>query len=169
MENTPKVYKNTPLESKIQDFIDYFKSTWVVNDDKIVNSKAKKSISSILNQFENEGPRTNNHVEGHNAAINRYINSSNPNFYKVLEFIKVDECNSMWRWYANKNDNSHARARNKLDIQRDILFQKFKSQYKSSQIDLITFIRSVGYMFNIHENGLISEKFSDQEENKGRN
>ena len=75
----------------------------------------------------------------------------------------------MWRWYANKNDNSHARVRNKLDIQRDILFQKFKSQYKSSQIDLTTFIRSVGYMFNIHENGFISEMLIEtgQEVNKG--
>jgi hypothetical protein len=110
------------LEQKIQDFINYFKSTWVL--DKTKDNK-KKSISAILNQFENDGPRTNNHVEGNNAAINRYLKSSNPNFYKVLEYIKVDECNSMWRWYASKNNSSHAESRRKFDIQRDLQFKKY--------------------------------------------
>ncbi len=139
------------MEQKIQDFINYFKSTWVL--DKTKDNK-KKSISAILNQFENDGPRTNNHVEGNNAAINRYLKSSNPNFYKVLEYIKVDECNSMWRWYASKNNSSHAESRRKFDIQRDLQFKKYKNQYNISQIDLITFIRSIGYMFDLHENDM---------------
>ncbi len=70
------------MEQKIQDFINYFKSTWVL--DKTKDNK-KKSISAILNQFENDGPRTNNHVEGNNAAINRYLKSSNPNFYGLVK------------------------------------------------------------------------------------
>ena len=45
LENKPLIYLNTELEQKIQDFINYFKSTWVL--DKTHNKNNKKIIKKI--------------------------------------------------------------------------------------------------------------------------
>jgi len=76
-----------------------------------------------LNQFENEGPRTNNHAEGHNSALNKGFNtilfllyllllkyislitaigSANPNFYNVIDALKIEENYIVWKWLSNK-------------------------------------------------------------------
>lgn len=106
------------------------------------------TIKSVLNQFENEGPRTNNHAEGHNFALNKSI-GQNPNFYKVIEAIKTDEVYQFWKWLSNKGGKAWSKPRRKINIQRDITFQKHNSNYRQGKIDLITFIRSISYMFEL--------------------
>jgi hypothetical protein len=54
----------------VQDFIDYFKSTWLVN-------------TSIWNHSEMSGPRTNNHVEGFHNKLNKLV-GHNPKLVTVI-------------------------------------------------------------------------------------
>lgn len=81
------------------------------------SGKRIQTIRSVLNQFENEGPRTNNHVEGHNSALNKAI-GKNSIFFKVIEAIITDEVYRFWKWLSNKGGKSWSKLRRKIHIQK---------------------------------------------------
>ena len=58
---------------KIKDFTNYVLETWIMNSTYPV---------CVWNQYNNKGPRTNNHVEGFNSKINNFFF-----LLKVLFFI----------------------------------------------------------------------------------
>ena len=55
---------NKPKDIRIDDFILYFERTWLSGIYPI----------ELWNHYDTEGPRTNNHVEGDNASLNRFVN-----------------------------------------------------------------------------------------------
>ena len=138
IKNKP-IFNTVDLENKVQKFINYFIDTWMPNGKQYFN------LNSILNHFENEGPRTNNHAEAHNSALNKAI-GQNPNFYKVIEAIKVQENYHVWKFLANKSGKSWSIQRRSIYIKRDLLFQQHKNKYLNSIIDLDKFISN---MFDI--------------------
>ena len=119
------------------------------------------NIKSISNQFENDGPRTNNHAEAHNSALNKAIGSK-PNFFSVVKALKVCENYNVWKWLANKGGNPWSKPRRRINVRRDIVFHQHKSKYTSGQIDLFTFIRSVSYMFDLSSNNKQIDDKSDE-------
>ena len=46
---------------------------------------------SLWNQFLNNGPRTNNHLEGDNRKMNHEMPTENLNVYQYIDFIKTLE------------------------------------------------------------------------------
>ena len=75
-----------------------------------------------------------------------------PNFYKVVEALKIQENYQVWRFMANKAGNPWSRPRKTAYIKRDLMFQYHKNKFLNSQIDLDTYIRSLSYMFDITVN-----------------
>ena len=55
----------------MEDFIKYFEKSWVNGDYPI----------KLWNHYEISGPRTNNHLEGHNRKNNNEMPSANFNIF----------------------------------------------------------------------------------------
>ena len=49
---------------------------------------------TVWNHFETRGPRTNNHVEGYNNKLKKFIGSKSPNIYKMIESLTIAESTS---------------------------------------------------------------------------
>ena len=67
-----------PIDIRMDEFILYFERTWLSRIYPI----------ELWNHYDTEGPRTNNHVEGDNAALNRFVNVDSPNIYDLILAMK---------------------------------------------------------------------------------
>ena len=65
---------NKPKDIRINEFILYYERTWLSSIYPL----------ELWNHYETLGPRTNNHVEGDNAALNRFVNKVSPNIYDLI-------------------------------------------------------------------------------------
>lgn len=114
-----------------------------------------------MNQFENEGPRTNNHVEGHNAALNRHIkhktSDSKPRFEIVLDCVRTMETVTRYAHAKNMLGKSGKQVRRRVDIQRDAIFFKLKNDYLAQKISLIEYLKRLSLLFDLQEE--VSFKF----------
>jgi hypothetical protein len=133
------VPKTEDLDKNLQEFLKYFKSTWI----------EKNELSSILNLYMNEGPRTSNHVEGQNAALNRFIAKSRPSITDSILALRAFECQTVLRYCACINNNSHAKNRRNENIQRDLVIQKLKSRLERAQLTVIEYVEAVSRLFQI--------------------
>lgn len=61
----------------MRNFLEYFESTYL-------NSNSRFPIST-WNHFNNSDPRTNNHIEGWHAALNRSVGRSHANLWLFIE------------------------------------------------------------------------------------
>ncbi|VDI04710.1 Hypothetical predicted protein [Mytilus galloprovincialis] len=46
------------------------------------------------NHFSNEGPRTNNHLEGWHSKLKKHVNHAHPNIYIMIEILKKTQANT---------------------------------------------------------------------------
>ncbi|XP_071177801.1 uncharacterized protein [Mytilus edulis] len=46
------------------------------------------------NHFSNEGPRTNNHLEGWHSKLKKHVNHAHPNIYILIEILKKTQVNT---------------------------------------------------------------------------
>ncbi|VDI62638.1 Hypothetical predicted protein [Mytilus galloprovincialis] len=46
------------------------------------------------NHFSNEGPRTNNHLEGWHSKLKKHVNHAHPNIYILIEILKKTQANT---------------------------------------------------------------------------
>jgi hypothetical protein len=67
-----------PSANGIQEFADYFRATWL---------EGRFDVHLWIH-FNDIGPRTNNHLEGFNAKLNKYFNFSKTNIYIFILCIK---------------------------------------------------------------------------------
>ncbi|KAJ8304337.1 hypothetical protein KUTeg_017920 [Tegillarca granosa] len=57
-------------------FCDYVTEYWVENN------------RDIWSHFENEGPRTTNHLEGWHNKLKKQVRCAHPNIFNLLKFLK---------------------------------------------------------------------------------
>lgn len=67
------------VNNKVNVFVEYFQNFWMSID------------SELWNHFENQGPRTNNHLEGWHSRLNRKFTRKHPNLWVLLEQLKKEE------------------------------------------------------------------------------
>ncbi|CAF0940153.1 unnamed protein product, partial [Brachionus calyciflorus] len=86
VNNRPEAVDDTTfVKAKLESFFDYFISTWF-----------EGSIEyEMWNHCFTEGPRTNNHLEGYHAKINRWLDKNHPDIYKLITFFKMLDCNTV--------------------------------------------------------------------------
>jgi hypothetical protein len=84
-----------PIDIRIDEFILYFERTWLSSIYPI----------ELWNHYDTEGPRTNNHVEGDNAALNHFVNVDSPNIYDLILAMKDIETSVAVKYYKHKNSN----------------------------------------------------------------
>ena len=63
---------------RLDDFISYFKSTWLVGS----------YPPSLWNVFETKSARTNNHIEGWHSKLKNVVGKAHPNVYEIVEIFK---------------------------------------------------------------------------------
>ncbi len=82
----------------------------------------------VWNQYENDGSRTNNSVEGYNHKLKNFF-TIHPNIYVFKREIQSKESNAALT-YSRINDGIfNRRGRNKVEIQNDLEIQKLKWEY----------------------------------------
>ena len=85
LENKPTI----ELES-INRFIQYFQHTWL-----------SLFPLNLWNHYDTNGPRTNNHVEGENAALNRFVNVDSPDSLIVYKRYRITRCHQICKKSTN--------------------------------------------------------------------
>ena len=64
-------------------FTDYFLNTWLEGDFPLY----------LWNHWDNHGSRTNNNIEGYNFRINKILITLNPNIWKYIGLLQLEEMN----------------------------------------------------------------------------
>ena len=64
-------------------FADYVTEYWVEGNDR-----------HQWNHFVNEGPRTNNHLEGWHSKLKKLVNHAHPNIYQLIDLLQKTQANT---------------------------------------------------------------------------
>jgi len=107
----------------------------------------------MWNQFENNGPRTNNNCEAYNEKLGCVINKPNPNIWWFLDLIKSEDTHFTLAYYRllgekNKEKDFKERPRNRIEIQKDLELAKLKNRYLKQELDAIELNRRASYYMN---------------------
>lgn len=97
---------------------------------------------SVWNQFDNDGSRTNNTVEGYNLKLNNFL-SSHPNVWIFIRKIQSEESTSTLAYNRINDGSFRRRGRNKVDIQTDLNIQKLKCSYLARKITAMVYLEQV--------------------------
>ena len=121
-DNIPSCIENDP---KAEEFCDYVTETWLENE---------SYPKSMWNQFDEDGPRTNNHVEGYNLAMHKFL-STHPNIWKFIEKISQEEDKVDLRHQRFEQGTLVERNRNRHDVERDLKIATNKILYLQNKVD----------------------------------
>ena len=72
---------------------------------------------SLWNQFLNNGPRTNNHLEGDNRKMNHEMPTENLNVYQYIDFIKTLEAEVFINYERREHSSNFYSKRRPIDEQ----------------------------------------------------
>ena len=102
---------NKPIgNANIHAFLDYYSRTWL----------STLYPLALWNHHDTIGPRTNNHVEGENAGLNRFVNTEKLSVYLLIECLKDIESQVAIKYFKNEANNIPQKRRRE-DDQRDQL------------------------------------------------
>ena len=99
---------------QLQSFLDYI----TLNYFETNNFPLHIWIPNMTN-FDNDEPKTNNHLEGFNSKLNKYFNK-HPNIWMFIIKIKEEETNATLKYLRIENKTLKTRGRNKKDIENDL-------------------------------------------------
>ncbi|CAF1122404.1 unnamed protein product [Brachionus calyciflorus] len=94
-------------------YVNYVYKTWIHGE--------------IWNHFYNNGPRTNNHVEGFHRKIDIELISDHPNLYVFIEYLKKLEVQTYLLFKRRQISNDFNTKRRPEDIFRDQKIVKYKT------------------------------------------
>ncbi len=138
-----------PNDKNIDDFILYFQRTWL------------SSIypKDLWNHYSSEGPRTNNHVEGDNAALNRFVNVDSPKIYDLILCMKYIESTFAVKYFKNKETNEPQKRRQE-DINRDKAIQECRLQLARNQVSINGYLQKISLCFYFTDAKKIPSSFN---------
>ena len=115
---------------QLQLYLDYL-TTIYVDDDALFSVH-------VWNQYRPEGPRTNNHVEGYNSKLNKFI-AKHPNIWEFIEKIQSEETNTRCNYTKIEHNNKlKNRGRDKIALATDLAISKANCEFLTDD-DLIEF------------------------------
>ena len=104
-------------------FTDYFIDTWFEG----------KFPIAMWNHYDNTGPRTNNHVEGYNAKLNKLL--TKPNIWRFIAKLTNEEANNNIKYVRLEKGTYKSRGRNKADCERDLKIEQAKTKWLNKELD----------------------------------
>ena len=132
-ENRPS---DNEIDANITRFINYYQTTWL-----------SLFPLSLWNHYDTIGPRTNNHVEGENAALNRFVNVESPDIYSLILCLKDIESLVAIKYLKNELNNEPQKRR-PIDVQRDQVITLYKAEYSNKTLQLYTYLTKISQLFS---------------------
>jgi hypothetical protein len=97
---------------------------------------------AVWNQYRPEGPRTNNHIEGYNSKLNRFI-STHPNIWLFIEKMKNEETLMKMNYLKIVNNGKvRGRGRGKKALATDLAISAANCEFLENR-DLIEFAKAL--------------------------
>ncbi len=109
--------------------------------DPVCEAEIEKLPIALWNQFENEGNRSNNNLEGFNFKLNCFMNI-HPHIWKFIERLKQEQTHVTLKYLRINNNTLKARGRNSKDIERDLKIESLKCKYLQEKVDVIGLMES---------------------------
>jgi len=135
-----EVVQNMPDNSLLDEFMSYFYDNFFKS-----NSRFNRAM---WNHFLNDGPRTNNHVEGWHNSFNQRIARHHANIWYFLEkMVDQQEIFENNLLIARQGKQINQRNRKNILIGKRIMIQKAK--YERDEITKLEFLDSIRYNFSI--------------------
>lgn len=101
---------------------------------------------TLWNHFDTDGPRTNNHIEGENAALKRFINVDSPDIYSLILCLKDIESLVAIKYLKNQQVEKPQKRR-AIDVERDKSLAVFKAEYNSKTLQLYSYLSKIAHLF----------------------
>ena len=140
-ESFTEIVQQMPENDQLDEFMSYFYDNFFKR-----NSRFKREI---WNHFYNDGPRTNNHVEGWHNSFNQRINRYHVNIWifleKMIEQQEIFENNLLIA-----RQGTQINPRNRKDAARDKRIQLQKLKYEQGRLTKLEFIDSIRYNFSLN-------------------
>ncbi|VDH92729.1 Hypothetical predicted protein [Mytilus galloprovincialis] len=83
------------------------------------------------NHFSNEGPRTNNHLEGWHSKLKKHVNHAHPNIYILIEILKKTQANTEANQLTSlkyRNINNRLATLKECFLQGELTVQDYADQ-----------------------------------------
>ena len=105
-------------------FFDYILLNYIEND-----GKSPLFPKEIWNHYNDDnGPRTNNHIEGYNLKLNNYV-KTHPNIWKFITKIQSEETTASLKYIRIENNTYKHKYRKAQDASNDLHIAKCKIKY----------------------------------------
>ena len=127
-----------PDYPEIQKLCDYVTETWIEG----------KFPIELWNHYDNDGPRTNNHIEGYNLKLQKFATCAHPNIWLFIGTIKQEEATYGCNFYRLELGKYKQRGRNKVDMERDIAILLAKNKYISNTVSIFEFLSYLGHIMH---------------------
>ncbi|CAF1130826.1 unnamed protein product [Brachionus calyciflorus] len=125
------------IKSKLESFFDFF-----------INFLFVGSISyDTWNHSTTNGPRTNNHLEGFHAKVNRWLSKNHPSVYTLIKFLKELDSNVTIE-YNSRLTGTQAPVLSKNLIETNNILEDNLNRLKNSEIDLEKFLDVTRLLIN---------------------
>ncbi|XP_053204744.1 uncharacterized protein LOC128394393 [Panonychus citri] len=141
------IVSESPQLDNLDDFIHYFKSTYLLDDSRFP--------VSTWNHYNDRDPRTNNHVEGWHFALNKSMGRNHANLWifieKIIQHQNSFETNLLM---ASFGATINVTERKTLDINRRI--QNLTAEYSLGHLTPFEFIDKIKYYTKLSDSNRIS-------------
>ena len=113
------------------------------------------------NHFLTVGNRTNNHVEGYNLKLRKWIGAKSPNIYKAINLFQKEEVNSSFLYERANSSNPKVNRpppRKHLDIAKEEKLQVFKDLLKEGAITLEVYIEKILAFYDFYRKPILNNE-----------
>jgi hypothetical protein len=97
---------------------------------------------SLWNHFDNDGPRTNNPVEGFNFRMGKYL-ETHSNIWTFMTKLKKEESSAALKYFRIFNGTYKFPPRRTCDIQRDLDISKTKCKYLAGELNISEYLTNL--------------------------
>ena len=132
-----------PENNLLDEFMSYFYDNFFKN-----NARFNRTM---WNHFSNDGPRTNNHVEGWHNSLNQRIGRHHANICYFLEKL-VDQQEIFENNLLIARQGKQISQRNRKNVLIDKRIEIQKNKYERGELSKLEFLDSVRYNLSLDVN-----------------
>ena len=100
------------------------------------------------NQYNNDGPRTTNNLEGWHSKLKKYLQHPHPNIYKLIEMLKREQAaNEIKQIQYAAGGKRVPRKRKYREI--DDRLARLKMRHRDSEITTIQYADAASYLLHM--------------------
>jgi hypothetical protein len=136
------IQENAPLNiNGVESFIDYVVNTWIDEIYGLFNR-------TIWTHFDNNGARTNNHLEGFHYKINKCMGKIHPNIFEMITVLqKVQNQNEIELQYLLTGGKLKNPRKKYRDIHERLI--RLRERLANNEIELLHFVDSCSYQLKL--------------------